>query len=65
MYSVVHDPYPLVKQHTSVATGYFLVIRALQRATRNPDRATIFFHDWLIGSNLPTPASEHEVQICD
>ena len=63
MYSVVHDPYPLVKRHTSVATGYFLVIRALQRATRNPDRATI--HDWLIGSNLPTPASEHEVQICD
>ena len=41
MYSVVHDPYPLVIQHTSVATGYFLVIRALQRATRNPDRATI------------------------
>ena len=40
MYSVVHDPNPLVK-HTSVATGYFLVIRALQRATRNPDRATI------------------------
>ena len=33
--------YPPVKQHTSVATGYFLVIRALQRATRNPDRTTI------------------------